>query len=221
MRTPILAVALICLFVTGCGNPGDPGGNPGSPGNPGNPGGDPGIPGGGAGNPGGDPGVPGGDPGIPGGGAGGPGGSTGLPGGGDFPGFPGLPGGPGGNSGMPGGDPGSGAGSFSGVVVVTNDGSEVTDPPDGPIAVAVVGGTQKPTSADAYKTLALGDSATFQVSSETFTIFVADPADPLNREYDHQTINGPQGGSGQVDVSAASSEDVQGGDTRVGVVGNP
>lgn len=222
MRASFASIALICLFFTGCGEPGDPG-DPGNPGgNPSLPGGDSGLPDDGSGTFGGGSQQPGGNTGIPGGNAGGPGECPSLPGSDvDFPGFPDMPGFPGDNPGLPGSGDESGGGNFAGVVVVTNDGSEATDPPDGPIAVAVVDGTQKPTSADAYKVLALGDVATFQVSSQTFTIFVADPADPLNREYRQQTVNGAESPCSQMDVSAASSQDLPGGDTRVSLIGNP
>jgi hypothetical protein len=199
MRLSFFALTFSAILICGC-NPPDGGSGDGSmptdPGLPGDTGSgdamptDPGLPGGGAG-------LPGGtgsgdamptDPSLP-------GGDACPPVDGFDPQDPGLPGG-------------------AGMVVVSNFGSEATNPPDGPIAVAVVAGSDQPQSADDYTILALGESQSFPVSGDTFTIFVCDPADPVNTVYEQQTVD--VGSMGQGPVCASSSEDC-GGKTTIAV----
>lgn len=191
MRFPLLASMLVSLLLCGCEPP---------TAGPGLPGDGTGLPGDGTGLPGGGTGLPGDGAGLPGDGAGLPGGGTGLPG--DGAGLPGD------GASLPGG------GSGAGMVQVVNGGCEANDPPDGPIAVAVVPGSEQPKSIDAYTILALGESASFPVSGDTFTIFVCDPADPVNKVYEQETVN--VGDLGGCPVGVSSSQDL-GGTTQISV----
>jgi hypothetical protein len=111
----------------------------------------------------------------------------------------------------PGDDP---AAPVAGEVTVLNIGSEAVAPPDGPIAVAVVNGTERPTSADDYRILGVGETGKFEVSG-TFTVFVGDPADPASRTFG--TYCG-QARDGAATVSISSSSDLTGGRTTITTV---